>query len=145
MSKITVDFSNVEGFQPVDADTYPVCVKALDLKKPKDQTNSNPYFNVRVEITEGDFAGRQLFANMTTNPERNQNGRAKNSMLYSFFRACGVDVVEGQPIDIDTEDVLNTHLMASVDCKDSDNPDNVDPRTGEPMKENNIFKWSASR
>lgn len=143
MAKLNISFENVTGFEPVPENVYEVVVKSIDMKKPKDTTNPHPYLNTRFEITEGEFAGRQLFVNLTTNPEKNKNGNASNSMLYSFLRACGENVTEGQDWEGDSNELINTILRLKVLLEDSNDPEDINPKTGELNKVNNVRSYMS--
>jgi len=97
MSEVKINLTGaMKAAKPADPGAYPVLVKKCELKKPKQETDRNgnktyPYFSVQAEITDGPFAGKKLFATLTTNPEETSNGGAKNFMLLNFLKVLDMD------------------------------------------------------
>lgn len=142
---ITVDFSKVQDTsKPVDKGTYHVLVKKFEYtpkteeeRKAKMKEGKWPYFNTQAEITEGPFAGRRLFCNLTTNPEETQNGSAKNFMLCGFLVALGLATPGQKDLDIDPEAPLNQHMVWEVDiepAKGTEGEDNYQPERNQVKK-----------
>src|SRR5262245_54495415 len=67
MARLRVDFSDVESFAVVPAGTYPVVVSEVQLRE--SGNSDHPYINWRLEITEGEFEGRNLWLMTSLSPK----------------------------------------------------------------------------
>ncbi len=125
---INLDFKKVaEQDKPVPTSAYPVLVKAFKLTAPKEGTappsvgspneqGKYHYFAVRVEITDGPYAGKALFCNLTTDPSETTNGSQKNFMLFRFLRVFGMVTEDGQA-NIDINLIVNQPMTWQVEEK----------------------------
>lgn len=132
---VNLNFSAVvDQSQPVDKGPYKVLIKqfkrtpetdAERQKRFKDE-DKYPYWFVRGEITEGDFAGRSLFCNLTEDPRLAKNGQAKNFMLFDFLKVLGL-VENPEEIEFDPTEVLNAEMVWIVDVTEAKgDPDDAD-------------------
>lgn len=60
MAQFSIDFSQVEEFEPLPAGEYPVVIDHVEMKLGKDEPH-NPYLNFDLVVSDGEFSGRHLF------------------------------------------------------------------------------------
>lgn len=116
---IVVNFENVVEDAPVPDDIYPL--KIVQFKpegelKPKE--GKYPVMKTVLEITDGPFAGRRIFTNLTTNPEPTKNGSGKNYMLFNLLKVLGLADSPSE-ISIDVPAVLNSEVRGKVVTKEA--------------------------
>ena len=106
MAKLRVDFTNVESFEVLPTDIYPAVITNIEEKTGK--TSGQPYLNIEMTVSEGDYEGRKLFGMVSFSPKA-------AFKVKEFLIACGVDAEElGGNYDVEPEDYIGTELIASV-------------------------------
>lgn len=60
MTRLTVDFSQVEDFEAFAAGRYPVVIESVEVREPKEQ-GKYPYLNFTLVVADGEFEGRKLW------------------------------------------------------------------------------------
>lgn len=68
MERVTVDFSDVEEFSPVDKGEYPVLIEKATWVDPEVE-DKFPYINLDLKITEGEFKDRHVFTVLSLSPK----------------------------------------------------------------------------
>lgn len=66
---LTFDDEDLKGgdFSPIPKGTYRASI--LDVEERESQSSDYPYYNVTLEISEGDFAGRKVWAICSKHPK----------------------------------------------------------------------------
>jgi hypothetical protein len=119
---IVLDFAKTaELDKPVEGGPYHVLIKSFEYKDSR--TSQYGYFAVRGEITDGPFAGRALFVNLTTNPEESKNGTPKNFMLYRFLKVLDLVNSESTTLSIDPNEILNQVMVWTVKVNEDNTND----------------------
>lgn len=60
MTKLSVDFSQVEDYAAFPAGTYPVVIESVEIREPKEQ-GKFPYLNFTLVVADGEYEGRKLW------------------------------------------------------------------------------------
>ena len=106
MAKLRVDFTNVESFEVLPTDVYPVVITNIEEKTGK--TSGQPYLNIEMTVTEGEYEGRKLWGMVSFSPKA-------AFKVKEFLIACGVSTEDlGGNYDVEPEDYIGTELMISV-------------------------------
>ena len=61
MTQIQIDFSEVQDFQALPEGNYPVTIDHVEMK----QGDAAPYLNFDTIVSDGEYAGRHLFTNLS--------------------------------------------------------------------------------
>ena len=106
MSILRVDFTNVEEFEVMPTDIYPVVITGIEERAGK--TSGLPYLNVEMAVTEGEYEGRKLWGMVSFSPKA-------AFKVKEFLVACGVSAeeLEGN-YDVEPEDYIGIEILASV-------------------------------
>jgi hypothetical protein len=59
VTRLTVDFSQTESYEPLPPGEYPVVIDAIELKQ--SESSEHPYLNFTLKVSEGEFANRNLW------------------------------------------------------------------------------------
>lgn len=109
MPKIAIpgNLSDVEtGFKALPADSYRVRIAAVEQKT--SQTSGQPYLKFQLEVSDGEYQGRKLFANASLQSHA-------LFTLKAILEACGAGWEED---GIDTEDILGREMLVEVNISD---------------------------
>lgn len=68
MARTTVDFSDVQDFEPIEAGEYPVIVEKVTYVE-QEAEDKYDYLAWELEITEGEFKGRKQWLNTSFSPK----------------------------------------------------------------------------
>lgn len=114
MSPFTVDFSNVDEFEPIPASAYTVTVSKM-TESEEDGPSGYPYVTCEMTVTEGEFENRKLFSNLSLSP------RAAFK-IKEFLIACGVpeEELKAEDFEFDPEEYEGTVLEVAVAIKNVD-------------------------
>jgi len=59
MTRLTVDFSQTESYEPLPPGEYPVVIDSIELRQ--SENSEHPYLNFTCKVSEGEFANRNLW------------------------------------------------------------------------------------
>lgn len=59
MTRLTIDFSQVEAYEPLAPGEYPVVIDSVEMRQ--SENSEHPYLNFTLKVTEGEFANRNLW------------------------------------------------------------------------------------
>jgi hypothetical protein len=68
VARVTVDFSDVQDFEPLEAGEYPVLVEKVTYTEAT-QEGKYDYMAWELQITDGEFKGRKLWLNTSFSPK----------------------------------------------------------------------------
>lgn len=104
MPKFKVNFSDVENFEPLPAAVYPVTV--VDYEE--NEGPAGVYFAFTLEVTEGEYANRKLWTNLSMSPKAAWK-------LQEALIAFGHDPEElTDEYEFDPDDYLGAECLAVV-------------------------------
>lgn len=125
----SIDFSNVQGLEPIPAGTYEA--EVVEAKEGVSRTE-NPKIDLRWKILGGSQDGRVVFDTLAFSP--NALWRVKNTLL-------GLGFSKDFTGDVTPEDLIGRSATIMVTIETSDQ---IDPETGEPYPpRNRISKVKA--
>lgn len=99
MAKVSIDFSEVPDFEALPKGYYPVIV--VEVVKKENKAGNGEYLNWTLEVAEGEFANRKLWAITSLKP----TGLWK---LKEAFEAFGINLSQ---VDLDIDD--DTSMLIS--------------------------------
>lgn len=102
-----VDPSTV--FEPIPAGKYVAVIIASQQKDTR--SGSGQYLELTLQIVEGEYAGRQLWARLNLNNPNAQTVKIARAELSAICRAVGVVTPQ------DSSDLHNLPLVITVRCK----------------------------
>jgi hypothetical protein len=105
----SLDLAGIKtGFDPVPSGKYPVRICKVD--KPKSTKDGNGrYIPIRVEITEGEYAKRQLFFNLNWPNSEEAKKFFKGTML-----AFGYTEAEMADFKLNPDDLMSRKAWANI-------------------------------
>jgi hypothetical protein len=109
----TVDFTNVEemSFDPLPAGEY--LLRVVEAEEREGPTA--PYINLRMEVVDGDYAGRSIFEILSLSEKA-------LFRLKGFMLAAGYEDEElAGSIEFDPDDFLEVEVLAQVKQRKDNN------------------------
>lgn len=110
-----VDFTDVEemSFEPLPAGEY--LLRAVEAEEREGPTA--PYINLRLEVVDGDYAGRSIFEILSLSPKA-------LFRLKGFMLAAGYEEEElAGSLEFDPDDFLEVEVLAQVKQRKDQNGD----------------------
>lgn len=121
----SIDFSQVQGLEPVEAGTYLASIVSAEEGMSK---SGNPKIDVRWKIDESEaegVAGRQIFDTLSFHPD---------ALWRTKLTLQALGFPKDFSGDIEVEDLLSRDATITVSIEDSEQ---TDPATGEPYPPRN--------
>lgn len=98
MTRMTVDFSQTESYEPLPPGEYPVVIDAIELRQ--SENSEHPYLNFTLKVSEGEFQNRNLWFIGSLSPKA-------LFRLQSVFGSFGLD---SQIVELDIDDASGVLL-----------------------------------
>lgn len=59
MPRVTVDFSEVEAYEPLPPGEYPVVIDSIEMRQ--SENSEHPYLNFTLKVAEGEYKNRNIW------------------------------------------------------------------------------------
>jgi hypothetical protein len=112
MARKSVDFSDVQGFEPLEKGEYAVMFEKLEMREAQ-EADKYDYINVELTVTEPGFEGRKLWMNWSFSPKA--LWRMKQSLENLGLPADQIDVeYDDDTMQVTTPELVGMPAIATV-------------------------------
>ena len=98
MTQITIDFSNIEEFEPLPVGRYPVMVEVVALRE--SQSSEYPYLNWELKVTVEPYLNRRLFLMTSLSPKALWRLKAIFEAFGVFSENMALETAEADDMEI---------------------------------------------